>query len=321
MYPWTYNFGYSAPNSAASQMTYNAKLPQSAIHSVNTYTSQFFQRYLWQTLIGVLKWNIPETWSYDYFTYALYMYGFVAVVNTNKFGVIPQICSLQGYNVYMEPTHVLVSNPLLKGILNPRIGTQCTVIRVNADYGGMWDLITYYADLMALTIESAGINLLNSHLAYVFFAETKAQAESFKNMYDNISSGEPAVVIDKEMTRYKTASGADEPWKPFTNNLSQNFIADKLLDSLKQIENKFLTEIGVPNVNTEKRERLISDEVNSNNVQTSIATMTRLERMQKGAEETKRMFGIEISVDWRVKPQLNGGDENDQSAARRVDNS
>lgn len=320
--PWQYGAGI-APYQSDNIMTYNANQPQSSIHSVNTYTSQFFQRYLWQTLIGVLKFNIPETWSYDYFTYALFMYGYVGIINTNKFGVIPQICSLQGYNVFYEPTKILVSNPLLQGIVNPIIGKQCTVIRLNADYGGMNDLITYYADLMALTIESAGINLLNSHLAYVFFADTNAQAETFKAMYDRISSGEPAVVTDSNSKRI---GDNDNPWHPFTNNLKQNYLANDMLEALKQIENKFLTEIGVPNSNDQKKERMLVDEINSNNAQTSIATMTRLERIKMGMEQTNKLFGAalptKLSVEWRINPNFeNGGADGDKNTTGRMDNS
>lgn len=318
MFPWTY--GYNVPTDASHQMNYRAKQPQSAIHSVNTYTSQFFQRYLWQDLIGVLKWNIPENWSYDYFTYCIYVYGYIAVVNTDKFGVIPQHCALKGYNVFYEPSEIIVTNPLLRSPMELIIGVNCTVIKLNADYGGMWDLITYYADLMALTVETAGINLLNSHLAYVFFAENKSQSDSFKEMYDRISSGEPAVVIDKKLK--PAANLNNNPWLPFTNNLNQNFIADKIFESLHQIENEFLTKIGIPNSNDQKKERMLVDEVNSNNAQTSVATMTRLDRMKKGCEETNKMFGTDISVDWRIKPVMPtiGGDKNDTHSTGRVDN-
>lgn len=313
MFPWNYG---GAPFSPQTMMSYNNKIPSAAIHAVDTVTSQFFQRYLWQDLIGVLKWDIPETWSYDYFTYCIYVYGFAAIINTDRFGVIPQAATPGGYNVFYEPSFVSITNPLLKGILQPVIGKQCTVIRLNADWCGMSDLIQYYADLMALTIESAGINLLNSHLAYVFFAENKAAAETFKDMYDKIAKGDPAVVID---AKTKRNPNVDNPWMPFTNNLNQNFIADKIFETLKQIENKFLTEIGIPNSNDQKKERMLVDEVNSNNVQTAIAPMSRLDRMKKGCEETNKMFGTNISVDWRVKPEMLGGGENERDTSGRMD--
>lgn len=308
---------YSVPPVMYNTATmYNAKMPKTAIHSADTYTSQFFQRYLWQDLIGVLKWTLPEEWSYDYFTYCLYMYGFIAVFNTDKFGVICQQCGLQGYNIFYEPTHAVISSPLLKGILNPRIGTQCAVIRVNADWGGMWDLITYYADLMTLACESMGMNLINSRLSYILYAGNKNQADTLKSVFERIISGEPAVCVDNVMYNDAMKGLAVQP---FVGNVAHNFIADKLLEVLHNIENMFLTQIGIPNSNDQKKERMIVDEVNSNNTATAIGTLTRLERMQKGAKQAADMFGINISVDWRIPPELNGGGGDVSNQSERYD--
>ena len=43
------------------------------------------------------------------------------------------------------------------------------------------------------------------------------------------------------------------------------YIGDKLLDAYDRIEDKLLTFLGINNANTSKRERLVVDEVNSNN--------------------------------------------------------
>ena len=75
--------------------TYNSSFQPSTSHATETGLSRFFQRYLLQEAIGVFKWTMPKTWSKDYFLYTLYTYGFVAIINTNKYGVIPQMCSLK----------------------------------------------------------------------------------------------------------------------------------------------------------------------------------------------------------------------------------
>ena len=148
----------------------------------NTALSRFFQRHLLQKAMSVFKFDLPEHWSKDYFLYTLYCWGFLAVVNTNAFGVIPQGCGLQGYDVFYRPTNAVISNPLLKGILTPRIGKQCTVIKLQPDYGGIMDLVTFYADMMALSAQTAGVNLINSKMSYVFAAKNKAAAQSFKRL-------------------------------------------------------------------------------------------------------------------------------------------
>ena len=162
---------------------YNAKIRPSTMHSQDNATAWYFRRYLIQKILSVYEFDgLPETWSKDYFMYTLFVWGFVAIINTDKFGVIPQQCSLYGYDVFYRPTNVNIANPLLRGNLTPRIDTQCALVRMQPDYGSCWDIVAYYADLLALCTESLAVNLVNSKLAYVFACDDKNIAESFKKM-------------------------------------------------------------------------------------------------------------------------------------------
>ena len=61
----------------------------------------------------------------------------------------------------------------------------------------------------------------------------------------------------------------------------------------------FDTEVGIPNANTDKRERLITDEVNANNFETKSKCALWLESLKQGCREANEMFGLNLSVDWR----------------------
>ena len=294
--------------------TYNGTRSPSTIHATDTALSRFFQRYLLQEAMSVYSWTMPETWSREYFLYSLYCFGYVAVFNTDKFGVIPQACGLQGYDVFYRPTNAVISNPLLTGILQPRIGVECELIKLQPDYGGIMDLVTRYADLMACTMQTAGCNIVASKLAYVFTAGNKAGAESFKKLFDKIALGEPMVVQDEKLRR---ADGSNA-WEMFSNNLSQNYIAGELLADLQKWRAQFCTEIGIPNANTEKRERMIVDEVNANNIETYSKAELWLEELRDGCQKAREMFpGLELDVTWRYSPGKevgtdgNGDDERD----------
>mgnify|MGYP000432323448 CR=1 FL=1 len=56
----------------------------------------------------------------------------------------------------------MISNPLLKGVIEPVIGEQCVLFKCTADYGGIMDLIGRYANEMAITMESLDMNVMNS---------------------------------------------------------------------------------------------------------------------------------------------------------------
>ena len=152
-------------------------------------------------------------------------------------------------------------------------------------------------DLMAMSLETAAINLLNSKLSYVFTADNKSAAESFKKLYDQIASGEPAAVVDKMLI----GADGERRWELFTQNVGQNYITDKILNDMRTIENQFNTEIGIPNANTQKRERLITDEVNANNMETQSKVLLWLSTMRKGITKVNERYGLNIAVNYRYE--------------------
>lgn len=247
--------------------------------------------------MSVFRWKMPLNWAKNYFLYGLFYWGYVGIVPTQKFGVIPQLGGVGGYNVFMQPSEFIVANPILPDISKPfTIGVDCEIIRLAPDWLGISDLVSYYADQLSIASEAAGMNMLNSKLSYVFAANNKASAEAFKKLFDQIQQGDPAVVLD---TRLKTPDGKNA-WEAFSQNVGQNYIATKIFDDMRALENQFCTEIGIPNANITKRERLTTDEVNANNVETFSRSGMWLEQLQEDCERVRKMFpDLEISVDWR----------------------
>lgn len=284
--------------------SYNGSLKPSTVHITGTGLNRYFAKYLLQKAISVFKWDIPETWAKNYFLYVLYTWGYVAVFETDKYGVIPQGCGLRGYNIFYQPTHAVITNPLLRGIREPQIDKDCTLIKLQPTYDGIIDIIDFYSNLMALTTEALGVNLVNSKLSYVFGAENKAQAESFKKMYDKVAGGDPAVFIDKNLFD----DNGSPKWFTFSQDIKNTYIGDELLLALSKISNMFDTEIGIPNANIDKRERLITDEVNANNFETMSKCALWLDTLNRDIKKTNEMFGLDISVDWR--DDLKGAAEN-----------
>ena len=132
----------------------------------------------------------------------------------------------------------------------------------------------------------------------------EAGAEAFKKMYDAIASGNAMVVQDAKLKR----TDGSNAWEMFTNNLRNNYVAGDMLVDLQKWRNMFCTEIGIPNANTEKKERMLSDEVNANNQETYTKADMWLEELKEGCEQAVKMFpGIELRVDWRFD---NKGGEN-----------
>lgn len=285
----------------------SSQIQPGTVRSQDTVMVSYYRRYLLDRAISVFKWTMPEDWDPSYVRYCIYGIGFIAVINTDRFGVIPQHGTLSGRGVQYEPTHVLIANPLISRTLSPRINEDCALIRLRPDYGGIMDLVDDYAEAMALTSQLFSLNTLNSRLSFVFGAGNKRAAESYKAAMDRLYAGDPMVVVDKDLL----GPNGEPSWQLLMQNVGQNYVAGEALENLRRLECKFNNEVGIPsNLATQKKERTISAEVEANDTETYGRAAAWLESLQDGCQRARDMFGIELSVDWRVDPMERGGADN-----------
>lgn len=271
------------------------------IHARNTGLSQDLERQLIQRAMSPFKFTFPSEWDRDFVLYTLYLDGYFTVFKTDKYGVIPMDCALTGKNIFYQPSSTLVNNPALSPEENRErtIGTECTLVKLQPDYFGIGTVVANYADLMAATLEAFGMNILNSKLSYILFAKNKALAESLKSMVDRVQEGQPAVVVDRNLFDKPNGSPL---WDSFAQDLKANFIAPDLLDLVRDLLNQFDEAVGLPNANTGKKERLITDEVNVNNFSTRSKCELWFDNVNSGLEKTRVLFNIpesELNVKWR----------------------
>lgn len=77
------------------------------------------------------------------------------------------------------------------------------------------------------------------------------------------------------------------------------YVADKLYDLKTQIWNEALTYLGITNVSFQKKERMISDEVDRMLGGTYANRYSRLLARQEACDKINDMFGLNISVSYR----------------------
>lgn len=276
---------------------YTASRSPSQIHTKNTNLFAYYGNYLLKKVISVFDFEgIPRTWAENYFKYTLFGRGFLAVFKHSKYGVIPQQCSLaDNMTIFYQPRKVLIANPVMTEVQELNVGEDCELLKLQPDYHSVLDIVSLYADLMAIAYETASVNLINSKASFVFFAENKAQAETYKKMYDKLSAGEPMAIVDKTLKNEDGTSNYDF----FIQNVGQNYIVDNILDNMKTIEDQFNTKIGIPNANTQKKERLISSEVEANDIDTLTLVNLWLSTMQNDLKTINERYGLNISVKYR----------------------
>ena len=288
---------------------YNGQINPSTVHCKNTALQLYFEKYLMEEVFSVFDFTLPDTWDLSFFRYCMFDLGFVGVLETDKYGVIFQNCTLKGRGIYYQPTNIIVSNPLLKNVLDPQIHVDCELIKLQPNYQGIHDLVSYYATMMALCAESSGINMLNSRLSYIFLADGRGGAESFKKLFDEIASGNPAVYARKELFN----DNGDMKVQMLNQHLKETYIASDILADIHKWKNLFCTDVGIPNANFEKSSRLITDEVNANNDSTKSKALLWVETMKDGMERANEMFGLNLDVKLRFNYETTAEEIEDEN--------
>lgn len=262
----------------------------------------YYREYLLKKVYAIFEYiNFPEDWDFDYFQSVLFMEGVIGVTDTDA-GVLALRCSYTGINVFDHPTTILFANPVL-GNFQRTIGADGVLIKLQFNYHGILTMINRYATLLAMCDSAISVNLMNSKVAFIAMAENKAQAETMKKMYDEISMGKPAVFVKSSAINNGDAI--------FYNRVKEQYIATDIQDTKRTIVNEFLTEIGINNANIDKRERLNTDEVNANDQEIQANVQHWLDNLTAGFNEVNAMFDMDISV--RIREYRERGDQDEST--------
>jgi len=110
---------------------------------------------------------------------------------------------------------------------------------------------------------------------------------SVKNMLDKVDENEVNIIINKFLNKEDLD----------VLDLEMTFIADKLKDLSNEIKNDLNTFLGINNANTDKKERLVTDEVTANDdaIERNIAYMLRSRK--EAVEAINTMFSTNIMVE------------------------
>ncbi|MBP5420932.1 MAG: hypothetical protein J6Y78_00680 [Paludibacteraceae bacterium] len=284
-----------------------------SVKSINNITFAFWERALFQRAISVLDFTLPDEWEgdvRDFFHYVLFREGRVIVFNYNDYGLIFQPGGLSGFDLYYRPTNALIANPAFSESLDLKIGSDCEVLKLTPDYIGIWDIISYYAEKLSLLDNAINMSLINNKFAFMIGAKNKAAANAIKKMLDLINRGEPAVIYDTRVA--SDPVDKSEPWNLWERkNLKESYLTTMQLQDFRTIINNFDSEIGIPTIATEKKERMITDEANATALDSKSRVRVWINTFNSSAKKVNSHYGTTISV--KLRSDLDGGVKNENN--------
>lgn len=250
--------------------------------------TEFYRRELNKVVKSLFEVKIPDEWDLDYFLNMLIYDGYV-IITDSPVGTIAVKGGLSGINYMNLPTKAIMAVPILGNWVS-WFGKQAEYIYLERDcyhrYYDFGSLIRITAEQLSSCDCCIDVNLMNSRISYAIEAETKAQAETIKQLYDDVTEGNPLVVYRKDSIGSQGSNGM----QVFFGNVKNNYIANDILDTKRSIINQFLTSIGINNANTDKKERLVTDEVNANNMELDAQTRIWRENLKRGVDRVHKTF-------------------------------
>lgn len=268
---------------------YMTREPKS-VEGLNNTSYFYYYDKLMKMIYTIFKFdNVPSYWCMPYFKEKLFNRGVLAVVDTSA-GVLPLECSYDGINVWGMPVYFNINNVVL-GNLRGKIGEDGELIYfsvVENTYKSMVQLVDRYASLLANIDGSLNTTLINSRIAQVFEASSNSQLKAMEKVYDQISNGKPAVFVRKN---------SEEPFEhAIFNNVKNTYIGNDLIITKQSIFNEFKSEIGINNSNTQKKERLITSEVENNKEELNSNIYEWYYNLNDCISKVNAMFNLNISV-------------------------
>lgn len=263
----------------------------------NLTYSQYLNR-LTELAISMFEWkNLPKTVDARYLELHLFETGCMVYFKDEVIGDLCLDCIVNGrLDVY--------GNPLLR--------------RAYSGYNNYQKLLKYNNSVIIWN------NYLhtNSILDVEMFARRLYNIDRIIDINANAQKT-PVLVLGNEKQRltllnlYKEYDG-NAPFIFGDKNLDINalkalstnapYVCDKLYQLKTQIWNEALTYLGISNINIQKKERLITDEVTRNQGGTIASRYSRLESRRQAVEKINEMFGTNIEVNYREDFQQVGDD-------------
>lgn len=259
--------------------------------ALNTLSYQAYVDRITEIAISVFDWSgMPDTVDTRFLELAFFTYGKVCAFE-DEVGILTLPFNPDAnFNVYGNPTKAEVFSPF--NAFHRSVTAKDSafgfnnMIRTNSiDMSRLFALRLYNID----RIIDVNANSLKSP---VIITCDEEQRLTLLNLFKEVDGNAPVIFGSKNIDLRAISA----------LNLNTNYVGDKLTELKTNIWNEMLTYNGVPNVSINKRERLVSDEVNRGMGGTLACRYSKLKARQQFADEMNRMFDLDIQVRFTKDP-------------------
>lgn len=281
--------------------------PKDAFRDAMLLNSQTYVDYLERMkkiCLSMFEWvNLPESMNARFLELCLYYNGQATLLYDDNYGFINTLCADGGYiNIYGLPTELNCYSfrfnqrrSLYMTDTGEEKGKECILVMNNYERVPTASTIELFAKRLADAQRTADVNISANRFPVLITTDQK-QYFTLKKMYEEYDGNTPAIFADKNVITPDAlkALKTDAP-----------FIANDIMDYKVKIWDEFLTFMGLNNL-SEKKERLITTEANSNNEVVNLNLQALLIPRKEACKQFNEKYGLmgKKAIDVKVRSDL-----------------
>ncbi|MBP3338361.1 MAG: hypothetical protein J6L69_03035 [Lachnospiraceae bacterium] len=259
---------------------------ESALMNNRTYI-QYYNR-LTELALSMFEWtNLPKTVDARFLEMCLFSEGKAVFFKDKDLGYIGLQCAISGrLNVYRIPINrrAYASNGYNKDLTDK----DSVIIYNNFMHTNSKLDVEMFSKRLYNLDRIIDVNA-NAQKTPVLIKCSEEERMTMLNLYKDFDGNAPVIFGESDLnTNGLTVLKTEAP-----------YVADQIYQLKTQIWNEALTYLGISNINTVKKERLITDEAIRNNGGTVASRYSRLEARRQACKQINEMFGLDIWCNFR----------------------
>lgn len=240
--------------------------------------------------LSMFEWvNLPDTMNSRYLEMCLYYKGQAALLYDEDYGFINTQAADSGYiNIYGLPTKINCYSysynkmrELYVSNTNLPAEEECILVMNNYQRVPTAATISLFAERLCEAQRACDTNVKAQKTPLLLLTD-KNQELTLRNMYAQYDGNAPVIFGDRNLL-------ADRPIDSINTNAE--FVANDIREYMQGIWNDFLCFIGINNL-SEKKERLITTEANTNNELVNLNMQSYLIPRKQACKEFNDKFGL-----------------------------
>lgn len=255
----------------------------------NNLTYRQYLNRLTELSMSMFEWkNLPETIDERFLELTLFNDGQAVFFKDEELGYLTlQVAANSQFDVYRIPTkrRAYAVNGYQRNLDNK----DSVIIWNNYLHTNSVLDVTQFAQRLYNLDRVIDVNA-NAQKTPILIQGTEQQRLTLVNLYKEYDGNSPVIFGDKNLDLNSLKS----------ISTGAPYVADKLYQLKTEIWNEALTYLGISNTNVTKKERMISDEVIRSMGGIIASRYSRLEARRQACDEINKMFGLNISVEYRA---------------------